>query len=276
MFNKCYGKRRMYEKLQLDYDCPYSYNTVAKLMREHGLLHKPNHPRGLTKADRAARKSDNLLGRDFSASAPGQKTVTDITEWTALDGKIYQSSVFDCYDNMCLGISLADNMRAELCVETFLQASGRHDLRGAIAHSDRGSQYTSEHFRQTLLTLGILQSMNSAAGRCHDNAKCESMWARGKVEIMACYDTRKLTCAQLKRGKAGAGSVRSALLIRYIPPIGVGCTQCRIYLPRSPSYSATHCSPLNLRLTMLLGSSTPWAFGQINCAAWTLPRSKIH
>lgn len=197
IFNKTYGKRRMFEKLQLDYDCPYCYNTVARVMRENGLLHKPNHPKGLTKADKAAQKSDNLLNQDFSATAPGQKVVTDITEWTACDGKLYQSSIFDCYDNMCLGISLADNMRTELCVETYRQAAGRHSLQGAISHSDRGSQYTSEVFRQTLAKLGMIQSMNGAAGSCHDNAKCESMWARGKEEIMACYNTKEMTCAEL-------------------------------------------------------------------------------
>lgn len=199
VFNKTYGKRRIFEKLELDYDCPYSYNTVAKVMRENGLLHYSNKPKGLTKADKAAKKSDNLLGRDFSADAPNKKTVTDITEWIACDGKVYQSSIFDCYDNMCLGLSLADNMRTELCIETFMQADKRYDLQGAISHSDRGSQYTSETFRQTLASLGIIQSMNSAAGRCHDNAKCESMWARGKEEIMACFNTKKMTCEQLKQ-----------------------------------------------------------------------------
>jgi transposase InsO family protein len=198
-FNRTYGKRRMFEKLQLDYDCPYCYNTVAKVMRENGLLQNRNKPKGLTKADKAARKSDDLLKRDFSASAPNQKTVTDITEWTACDGKVYQCGVFDCFDNTCLGLSLNDNMRAELCIETFIQAAGMYDLRGAISHSDRGSQYTSETFRQTVDKLGLIQSMNSEAGRCHDNAKCESMWARGKEEIMACYDTGKMTCEQLKR-----------------------------------------------------------------------------
>jgi transposase InsO family protein len=198
-FNKTYGKRRMFEKLQLDYDCPYCYNTVAHVMRENGLLQKKNKPKGLTKADKQAQKSDDLLKRDFTAAAPNQKTVTDITEWTASDGKVYQSSVFDCFDNACLGLSLSDNMRADLCVETFIQAAGRYDLRGAIAHSDRGSQYTSDEFRRTLQKLDITQSMNSAAGRCHDNAKCESMWARGKEEIMALYDTKKMTCEQLKR-----------------------------------------------------------------------------
>lgn len=198
-FNKTYGKRRMFEKLQLDHYCPYCYNTVAKVMRENGLLQKGNAPKGLTKADKDAQKSDNLLKRDFSTDAPNQKTVTDITEWTACDGKVYQSAVFDCFDNTCLGLSLGDNMRAELCVETLIQAAGRYDLRGAVSHSDRGSQYTSEEFRRTLVELDMIQSMNSAAGRCHDNAKCESMWARGKEEIMACYDVKKMTCEQLKR-----------------------------------------------------------------------------
>jgi len=199
VFNKTYGKKRMYEKLILDYDCPYSYNTVAKVMRENGLLQKANHPKGLTKADKAAQKSDNLINQDFSTDAPNKKTVTDITEYAASDGKIYVSCVFDCFDNGCLGLSMADNMRAELVVETFKQAAGSYDLRGAIGHSDRGSQYTSETFRETLAKIGIVQSMNSAAGRCLDNAKCESMWARGKTEIIACYNIKKMTCEELKK-----------------------------------------------------------------------------
>jgi len=197
-FNRTYGKRRMFEKLQLDYDCPYCYNTVAKVMRENGLLQKRNSPKGLTKAEKQAQKSDNLLKRNFSATAPNQKMVTDITEWTARDGKVYQSGVFDCFDNACLGLSFADHMRTELCVETYSQAARHYDLRGAVSHSDRGSQYTSEEFRRMLAQHGIIQSMNSAAGRCHDNAKCESMWARGKEEIMALYDTKRMTCQELK------------------------------------------------------------------------------
>lgn len=198
-YNKTYGKQRMFEKLQLDYDCPYSYNTVEKVMREHGLLQKRKRTKGLTKADKAAQKSDNLINRDFTANAPGEKTVTDITEFQASDGKVYVSGVFDCYDNACLGLSMADNMRSEVVVETFVQAAGRYDLRGAIVHSDSGSQYTSEAFRNTIARLKITQSMNSAAGRCHDNAKCESIWGRCKVEIYACFKTKHMTCDELKR-----------------------------------------------------------------------------
>ena len=94
---------------------------------------------------------------------------------------------------------MSDNMKAELVVDTFRQAAGRYDLRGAISHSDRGSQYTSVIFREMLAKLGIIQSMNGAAGNCHDNAKCESLWARSKQEIMALYDTKKMTCSTLRQ-----------------------------------------------------------------------------
>ena len=72
-------------------------------------------------------------------------------------------------------------------------------LRGAILHSDRGSQYTSQLYREAIQIDGIRQSMNSAGGRCHDNARCESMWARMKSELLyGRYDTKKMTTQELK------------------------------------------------------------------------------
>ena len=72
-------------------------------------------------------------------------------------------------------------------------------LRGAVLHSDRGTQYTSELYRKAINKYGILQSMNSAGGRCHDNARCESMWARFKEELLyGRYDTTTMTVEQLK------------------------------------------------------------------------------
>jgi hypothetical protein len=139
IYNKTYGKQRMYEKLQLDYECKYCYNTVAKVMRDNGLLQKSNAPKGLTKSDKMAQKSDNLLKQDFSANAPLEKTVTDISEWQASDGKVYSSAIFDCFDNVCLGITVDTNMEKELVIDTVFQTSMRYDLNGALFHSDRGN-----------------------------------------------------------------------------------------------------------------------------------------
>ena len=72
-------------------------------------------------------------------------------------------------------------------------------IRGCILHSDRGSQYTIEDYRNAIEKYGIRQSMNSAGGRCHDNARCESMWARMKEELLyGRYDTEKMTIEELK------------------------------------------------------------------------------
>ena len=72
-------------------------------------------------------------------------------------------------------------------------------ISGAIIHSDRGSQYTSASYRAELKRRGIVQSMNSDGGRCHDNARCEVMWARMKEELLyGRYDTKKMAIEELK------------------------------------------------------------------------------
>ena len=108
--------------------------TVRKVMEEINLIHKPKRkPGGITKADREARKSDDLLKRDFMADEPLKKCVTDITEVKAKDGKLYVSAIFDCYDLMPNGLAMADNMRAELCSQTVKNACLCYPvIRGAI------------------------------------------------------------------------------------------------------------------------------------------------
>lgn len=197
IFNKNYGKKRIFERLRND-GWDIGYHTVANILRGNGLIQKKNKPKGLTKADKLAQKADNLIKRDFSSEAPNKKVVTDITEFAGIDGKVYVSAIYDCFDNSVLGVSMADNMRKELVIATYEQACGRHDLRDAISHSDRGSQYTSADYVAKLAEFGVVQSMNSGGGRCHDNAKCESQWGRMKVEIGNVVDWKKLKCKQIK------------------------------------------------------------------------------
>ena len=190
-YNDCYGRERMYLALQqrkdagkTDIDIPCEA-TVRKVMAQIGLIHKPRRkPNGITKADRLAQKSDDLLRRDFYADRPLEKAVTDISEVKAKNGKLYVSAIFDCFDLMPLGIAIENNMRASLCCHTLENANKSYpDIKGCIIHSDRGCQYTSEEYRAAVKKYGIIQSMNSAGGRCHDNARCESMWARMKEEL---------------------------------------------------------------------------------------------
>lgn len=90
-------------------------------------------------------------------------------------------------------------MRAELCVDAFTSATNKHQAYGMIFHSDRGSQYTSKLYRDTLAKYGATQSM-SATGRCYDNARMESFFAtlkkeciyKFKAETMRTYTVKSL------------------------------------------------------------------------------------
>lgn len=171
--------------------------------RAVGLVHRPKrNPKGITKADRNARKSDNKLKRNFKSDKPLEKCVTDITEIKGKDAKLYVSAIFDCFDVTVLGLAMDTNMKAQLCVATLNNAYTSHpEINGCICHSDKGTQYTSQLYRDRINELGIIQSMNSDGGRCHDNARCESMWARLKDELFYSRNLKStdFTVAQLKK-----------------------------------------------------------------------------
>lgn len=202
--NDTYGRIRMHQALNLKnpegVHVP-GERTVYRVMEEIGISHRPKRkPNGITKADKEARKSDDLIKRDFKADKPLEKCVTDMTELKCLDGKLYVSAIFDCFDLAVLGLAMDTNMKAALCEKTLENTYKSHPgIRGCILHSDRGTQYTSELYRNAIQKYGIIQSMNSAGGRCHDNARCESMWARLKDELIyGRYDASKITVDEMK------------------------------------------------------------------------------
>ena len=202
--NDTYGRIRMYQALKLKNPAGVhipSERTVYRVMEQIGLSHhRRRKPNGITKADKEARKSDDLLRRDFKSDKPLIKAVTDITEVKCLDGKLYTSAIFDCYDLTVLGLAMDNNMKAPLCVRTLDNAMLAYpELKGAVIHSDRGTQYTSEAYRKAISKYRIKQSMNSDGGRCHDNARCEAMWGRMKSELLYDrYDTEKMSVNEVK------------------------------------------------------------------------------
>lgn len=176
-----------------------SKRTVSRTMSEMGLLHKRRKPHGITKATTEIWEKENLIKRDFSADMPLKKVVSDITEIQCRDGKLYASAVLDCFNGEIVALAMDSNMRKELCIKTIEQLEEKYgnQLRGMIFHSDRGSQYTSEAFRETLKSCKITQSL-SGAGRCYDNARMESFWATLKKEKIYRIATYKLTREQVK------------------------------------------------------------------------------
>ena len=202
--NDTYGRIRMHQALTLkqpeNVDIP-SERTAYRIMEETGISRHPGRkPSGITKAGWEARKSEDLLKRDFRSGEPPARCVTDITEIKAGDGKLHVSAVSDCFDSSVAGPAMDTGMKAPLCVQTLENAAKAYPgIRGAIIHSDRGSRYTSQPCRDAIHQYGIRQSMNSAGGRCHDNARCESMRARMKSELSYDrYDTEKMSTDELK------------------------------------------------------------------------------
>ena len=171
---------------------------LTRLMREHGWLHERRRlPKGLTKPDPQAMAAENLLHQDFSANRPWRKLLTDITQTQCADGKLYISPIMDCFNGEILSLCMDNNMRKELCINTLKAAAGRFPIRGAIQHSDRGSQYTSDGFRQELKNCGLIQSLSGVA-HCYDNARMESFFATLKKELLYRIPTYRMTMDEVK------------------------------------------------------------------------------
>jgi putative transposase len=146
-----------------------------------------------TDSSHALPVADNVLDRQFDPEAPNEKWVADITYIPTREGWLYLAVVEDLFSRRVVGWSMADNMESRLVVDA-LEMAVRRRLpgEGLLAHSDRGSQYASEHYQLLLGNYGIECSM-SGVGQCWDNAPAESFFATLKKELVhdEDYQTRE-------------------------------------------------------------------------------------
>jgi transposase InsO family protein len=179
-----------------------SAELVRALMRELGLVAcqpRPYRPTTTTPGDPGP--IPDLVNRDFTADAPGEKMVGDITYIPTRQGWVYLATVIDCYTKACIGYAMADHLRSELVIDALMMAARNYPLvEGAIFHSDRGTQYTSAAFAAATDLLDIRRSVG-AAGICFDNALAESFNAAVKVERVnrTVYPTREDARADVAR-----------------------------------------------------------------------------
>jgi len=191
--NVNYGINRMQTALQ-HRGINVSIRTVYRAMKEGNLLHFRRTPRGITKATTEIEEKENLIKRNFRSDKPFTKLLTDITQIQCVDGKLYISAILDCYNGEIVALEMRNNMKKELCIDTIKQLS---NVRNAVLHSDRGSQYTSFEFKETLKKRGIIQSL-SGAGHCFDNARMESFFATLKKEKLYRIPTYRMTRKDVK------------------------------------------------------------------------------
>lgn len=197
-YNDNYGIQRMHIALS-NKGIIAGIRRITRVMRENGWLHAPlRRPHGLTKATTEIQEKENLIKKDFSAEVPFTKLLTDISQIPCLDGKLYISPIMDCFSGEIVALQMRDNMRKELCVDTLKAASDRFNIKGAIIHSDRGSQYTSDAFRKAVNQAGLCQSLSSV-DCCYDNARMESFFATLKKELLYRIPTTKLKMDYVKK-----------------------------------------------------------------------------
>jgi putative transposase len=197
-----YGYRRVHAQLARwgQRCCP---ELVRDLMRELELVAcQPRRSRkGTTR--QAAKHADipDLVNRDFTADTPGKKLVGDITYIRTWEGWLYLALVIDCFSRKIVGWAMDDNYKTPLIQDAIRMAAKNVDLpSGAIFHSDRGSNYTSEDFAKTLTELGIRQSVGRT-GICYDNSLSESTNGAVKVELVNReeYPTRAYAMKEVAR-----------------------------------------------------------------------------
>lgn len=181
-----YGSPRACRALLIDGEA-VSRNTVAKLMRAAKIRAKSRRrfvPR-TTDSRHAKPIADNLLDRDFTASAPNQKWLADITYVPTDEGWLYLSAMLDAFSRKIVGWSMADHMETDLAADALKMAIEHRQPDGGklLHHSDRGVQYASDDYQHLLEQSGITCSM-SGRGNCYDNAMMESFFATLKTELI--------------------------------------------------------------------------------------------
>jgi len=185
----CYGYRRMHASLTRQ-RVHISEKVVQRLMKQECLVAVTGKRRRYgSYMGEISPAPNNLLNRDFSANAPNEKWLTDITEFQIPAGKVYLSPMIDCFDGMVVSWSIGTRPDAEL-VNTMLDAAietiiGNSDR--PVVHSDRGGHYRWPGWLSRIAEAELVRSM-SRKGYSPDNAACEGFFGRLKTELFYARD----------------------------------------------------------------------------------------
>jgi len=217
-----YGSPRVHAELVgRGHEC--CVNFVAGVMREAGIAAKATRKfRQTTDSNHSHPVAENLLDRAFDPGEPNTSWVADVTYIPTREGWLYLAVVEDLFSRRVVGWSMDATMTSRLVVDALEMALARR-LKGSsdlVAHSDRGSQYASEHYRRRLSEEGITCSM-SRRGNCWDNAPMESFFASLKKELVhdEDYATRdEATASIFEYIEAFDNRVRRHSSLGYVAP----------------------------------------------------------
>lgn len=177
-----YGVRRVYHALR-NLGFSVNHKRVQRIMHEIMLFGKKPKEKYHSYTGCVGPTADNIIDRNFKASAPNQKWTTDVSQLNFSWGKCYISVLLDMYSNEIVAYDLSMSPNIGQIRRMLNSAFEKHpDTKGLIVHSDQGWQYQHIYFRNELKNHGIIQSM-SRKGNCYDNSIMESFFGRMKNEM---------------------------------------------------------------------------------------------
>lgn len=190
LFNKHkgrYGVRRIYHALK-GKGFNINHKRVQRIMHINGLLGKCPKEKYHSYKGNVGKLADNIINRDFKATAPLQKWTTDVSQFNFSWGKCYISPILDMFTNEIISYDLSLSPSFVQITNMLTKAYEKFpDLKGLIFHSDQGWQYQHTHYINSLKEHGITQSM-SRKGNCYDNSIMETFFGRLKNEIYYGYE----------------------------------------------------------------------------------------
>jgi putative transposase len=186
---RTYGSPRVYRELRRE-GFLAGKHRIERVMRAEGIVGMPRgHSRLTTRSNPDHAVAPNTLSRQFTASKPNERWVTDITYIWTDEGWCYLAAILDLFSRRVVGWQLSTSLSTELPLDALNRALLQRRPEGPLLHhSDRGCQYTSDQYRSRLAEVGISVSM-SRRGNCWDNAVAESFFATLKTELI--YSRRR-------------------------------------------------------------------------------------
>lgn len=178
-----YGTPRIVEDLREE-GVPIGRRRCGRLMKAHGIRGRKKHrrkPRTTDSRDTHA-PAPNHLAKRSAPTGPNQIWVSDITCVLTAEGWLYLAAIVDLWSRRVVGWSCSPTMHVSLVLSALHKAlAQRRPPKGAMHHSDRGSQYSADEYTKALAAAGFVASM-SRAGNCYDNAAMESFWSTCKTD----------------------------------------------------------------------------------------------
>jgi len=182
-----YGYRRITMELR-NRGHLINHKTVQRLMKALGVFCRVRMKKYRSYKGEAGHIAPDLLGRDFEATAPNQKWVTDVTEFKLFGQKLYLAPILDLFSRDIVSYTLSDRPVLSMAMEMLRQAFDQvPDGLNLILHSDQGWQYQHKHYQDVLKSKGVRQSM-SRKGNCLDNAVMENFFGLLKSELLYLQD----------------------------------------------------------------------------------------